>query len=103
MSVWVCCVRYTVHLRGGTTVKGPNSRLTLSDSRRTANGVEPARAATSTSTECLPFASEEIVCLMGSGQPGAERVRLALVRPADSIATTKRLRSPRAVLGTSGE
>ena len=40
---------------------------------------------------------------MGCGQLEAERVKVALVKPGDSMEATRTLRSPWAALGTSGE
>src|ERR1035437_2121827 len=103
MSVWVCWVRYTVHLRGGATLKGPKSRLSPADSTRTLTEVGLVKAATSVSTGCLPLGSVGIVCFMGCGQLGEERIRVALVKPIVSMEATNMLRSPWAALGMSGE
>src|ERR1035437_2488218 len=103
MSVWVCCVRYTVHFRDGTTVKGPNSRLTPADSTRTVTGVGPVKDATSISTGCLPLGREGTVWLTDCGHFGEARVKVALVRPGESMEATRMLCSPWAALGTSGE
>src|ERR1035438_1612263 len=103
MSVWVCWVRYTVHLRGGLTVNGPNSRLSALDSTRTLTTVGPAREGTSISTGCLPLSKEGSVRFTGSGQFWQARVRVALVRPPESMVAIRILCSPWAVLGMSGE
>src|ERR1035441_1966533 len=88
MSVWVCWVRYTVHLRGGATVNEPNSRVRPSDSTLAVTKVGPVKGAISTSTACLPLGSEGTACFIDCGQFGEAKMRVALVTPVESMETT---------------